>query len=212
MITAYKNGKIALINKISESGQEFTDEVFFLDDGYIKSKIEKLKTKYNSINKDIELLVKYDKRDEYSRNKIRHLLDENKEVKFQMAFLASNNFKNLDNAIGLLEDTDTDFKLCLYALKYYNEGDSKMAYEHFYEYFKDKDRLLEHFLINKVYGELLFSIKQYDISAKVLRKAAERRPEEKQIHIMLKEIYKLTGQGIEEKIQNNILDLLEGSL
>ena len=206
----YKNGKIAFINKLSVSGQEDIEEVFFLDDGYIKSKIERLKKKHSIINNDIESLVKYDERDEHGKNKLKYLLDQRINVKIQMAFLASNNFNNLDKCISLLEDVDTDFKLCLYALKEYNMGNSNQAYEQFYKYFKTKDRLIEHYLINKVYGELLFSIKQYNISAKVLRKAAEVRPEEKQVHIMLKEIYKLTNQTTEEKIQDNILDLLEG--
>lgn len=209
IIKAYEDGKIAFINKISQINTQNVEEVLFLDDGYIRSKIKELKEQYNSLSSEIDLLIKYDKNDEYSKSKISYLREQCKDIKLEIAFLASNNYKNLDNCINLVEDIDTDFKLCIYALRFYYDGNSQRAYQYFGEYFKDKDRFLEHYLINKVYGELLFSIKEYNASANVLRKAVEKRPEDIEIHRILKEIYKLNGQLIEEKIEESILNLLE---
>lgn len=210
IIKSYNNGKIALIEKMTGLENGIYDEVFFLDDGYIKSKIERLKKEYNSISKEIEMIAKYDERDNYGRDKLNHLVNKKVNIKFEMAFLASNNFLNIDSCLNLLEEIDTDFKLCLHGLKHYKEGDEKRAFETFYKYFKDKNVLLEHFLINKVYGMLLFNLKQYDISLMVLRKSVEKRPEDKEIHCILKEIYSLKEMELEKTIEENIIELLEG--
>ena len=66
LVREYKNIKMSAINKLSGAEESLYDENLFLDDGFLYSKIEKIKADYYNIVKDIEDIVKYDvKNDEH---------------------------------------------------------------------------------------------------------------------------------------------------
>lgn len=211
IIRSYNETKLSFVNKISDSKDGISDELSFLDDGFIKSKIDNLKKEYGSIEKEIEMLIKYDKKDDYNTQKIHSLMNRRRDIKFEIAFLASNNIRNIDGCLKLLEEENTDFKLCLLAIQYYSNGEEKESFDTFYKYFKDKNVVLEHYLINKIYGKMCFALKQYDMALVLLRKAAEKRPEDPELHCILKEIYHLQGRDLEESIESSIIKLLGGS-
>ncbi|WP_237737294.1 hypothetical protein [Clostridium carboxidivorans] len=208
IIKAYNDTKIAIIQKLSQSDEGTLQETEFLDDGTIYCRIERLKEKFSSVNQEIEMLINYDKKDNYYTEKLRQLNTKKNEISLNLAFLASNNLNNLDTCEKITTGLNTDFKLCITALKYYKVGDEKSAFESFYEYFKNKSGVIDHYLINKIYGLLLYKYKQYKIALPLLRKSAEKRPEDVEIHRILKEIYLILSMKHEEKIEKNILEVL----
>jgi hypothetical protein len=210
IIKGYKESKIAIIQRFSGSEGGIYDETNFLDDGYIRVSIDRLKKEHSEIDNEIEILMKYTKQDSSTLEKQQKLIMRKQEIRLEMAFLASNNLSNIDSCMNLIEELSTDFKLCLIALRYYDNRDNKKAFEAFYEYFKDRTVLLEHYLINKVYGVLLYNLKQFDLSIALLRKAAEKRPEDIEVHRILRDIYSITNRNCEENIELSIIRLLEG--
>lgn len=210
IIKGYNESKLALIEKLSDSDEGIYDELDLLDDGYIKVKIKRLKKEYEEKQNEINLIEKYNKNDD--NNNKQELIKRLVEIRFEMAFLASNNIKNIDNCFNLLHGMNTDFILCIRALKYYSECNEKEAFNSFYSYFKDKKIILDHFLINKVYGIMLYNYKQYNMAATLLRKAAEKRPEDVEVHKILKKIYMETEKSNMIKIEDTIIELLENGL
>ena len=212
VIKSYNNARLAVIQKLSDSEEGIVQETHFLDDGIIETKIERLKKNYAMVNQELEMLSKYDKKDSYNADKIEELRAKRNEISFDIAFLGSNSLNSLDTCADLIKDFDTDFKDCIVALQYYKVGQEKKAFEKFYGYFQNKQGILNHYLINKVYGLLLYKYEQYNLAVPLLRAAAEKRPEDIELHRVLKEIYLILSMRLEERIEQNILAVLGESL
>ena len=212
VIKSYNNAKLAIIQKLSDSEEGIVQETDFLDDGIIEIKIERLKKNYSMVNQELEMLSKYDKKDSYNADKIEGLRTKKNEISFEIAFLGSNSFNSLDTCANLIKEMDTDFKDCILALQYYKVGQEKKAFEIFYGYFKNRKGILNHYLINKVYGLLLYKYEQYNLAIPLLRTATEKRPEDIESHRILKEIYSSLNMRQEEQIEKNILAVLGESV
>lgn len=209
IIKVYSDARLSFIHKMSGTDEGILVETDFLDDATIECKIAKVKKEFQNISKDLEMILKYDDKDDHNTQKIKTLLDRKSELSFDIAFLASNSLNSLDDCDDVLQSLDTDFKLCIEGLKHYRDKDYQRSFEAFYTYFKSKDYLLEHFLINKAYGTLLCRCKQYDMGIPLLRKAIEKRPNDIDSHRAIKEAYSINGMKIEEKIHSDILSILE---
>lgn len=207
-IKDYNNAKFAFIQRFSQSEDGIIQETNFLDDKTIQSKIERLKKEFSQIGQEIELLIKYDKQDSNNTKKLKEFLKRKNEISLNIAFLGSNSLNNLDNCEEIIKDLNTDFKLCIRGLRFYKNGEYLNSFECFYEYFNEKSGVMEHYLINKVYGLLLYKNKQYKMAVPLLRKAVERRPEDIESHRILKEVYSILNMKQEEKIEQNILEVL----
>lgn len=212
VIKSYNNARLAVIQKMSDSEEGILQETQFLDDGTIEAKIERLKKNYALVNQEVELLSQYDKKSYHNTNKIEELLTKRNEISIYIAFLGSNSLNSLDTCADLIKDFDTDFKDCILALQYYKVGQEKKAFEIFYGYFKNRKGILNHYLINKVYGLLLYKYEQYNLAIPLLRTATEKRPEDIESHRILKEIYSSLNMRQEEQIEKNILAVLGESV
>lgn len=212
IIKGYNDSKLALIEKLSDSEEGIYDELDHFDDGYIKVKIKRLQKEYEEKQNEINSIEKYNMNDNNDNNSKRELIKRLEEIRFEMAFLASNNIKNIDSCFNLLNGMNTDFLLCIRGLKYYSECNEKEAFNSFYSYFKGKKVILNHFLINKVYGTMMYNYKQYDMAAIMLRKAAEKRPEDVEVHKILKNIYLETNKYNMIQIEDAVIDLLENGI
>jgi tetratricopeptide (TPR) repeat protein len=209
-LKAYNESKLAVIQRFAEDEFGVIDEPGFLDVGYINTRIETIKKEYSKLEKELDLFARHDRNDSYHREQLNTLLNARTEKLLELAFVSSNDFGYVDSCIKLLEGINTDFSLCLQGLKYYSLKEVGKAFECFYEYFKNKSGHVEHYLINKTYGELLLEYKQYELAAGLLRKACEKRPEDLEIHYMLKRIYSFLGKRKEENVEKEIIKLLEG--
>ncbi|AKL95685.1 hypothetical protein CACET_c22390 [Clostridium aceticum] len=211
IIKGYNDAKLKFVKKFSVDNFDLWDETSFLDDGKIHTRINKLKKEYDFACKEVDILLEsHDTQDQYIKEKLGQLMARQQEINLELVFLASNNMKNIDMCLNLLKDKKQDFIVCLYGLKEYEKGNKVDAFNYFYSYFKDKNCLLEHYLINKVYGYLLYEFQQFDKAVVFLQKACEKKPEDIEVHRKLKEVYKINKQQVEEKIQEKIITLLEG--
>lgn len=211
VIKSYSDSKLAVIKKMVNDDQAIFDENFFLDDGYVSTKVNSLKKEYKNIIEEISFLNHYDKKeDDYKKNKLISLIQKQKQIQIDIAFYGSNNIVNVESCLNLIKDLDTDIKLCLDGLIFYKNHDISNALSRFSEFYSKKSYLLEHYLINKVYGTLLYDAGRQDDSMQFLRKAVEKRPEDLEIHELLSKIYKYKKLVVEEKIENEIILLLGG--
>jgi hypothetical protein len=199
MITKYNSLKINMISKLGESSEGINDELEFLDDAIISSKINYIKKICKSIDNDLAMSD--------DKEQVEFLVQKRQEFIYEMALLASNNFKNIDFCISIL-DKNNKFQKCLQALKYYENGNNQMAKRLFDEFFQSSKYMLQHYLISAVYGELLYEEHNYLNAAIFLRKAVEKRSEEIKLHIMLKEIYHKLNDEILLKHEVEIINLL----
>lgn len=206
-IKTYQNTKISIMKKVTEASN-IGDENGFLDNGFIKSQIESLKKEYAFIQNEVSVLTNLD--DRQNVEKLRAYRDRQEELLFLMAFYASNSFQNIDYCLELTKNMNTDFTECLQALKAYHEGEFLHALQLFYHYFHRKQALLEHYLINKTYGTLLFQENEYAQAKIFLQKAVEKRPEDIELHKLLKEIYEQLHLDLEKRVETDILSLLGG--
>ncbi|MGV8983965.1 tetratricopeptide repeat protein [Clostridium sp.] len=206
-IKAYKDARISIIEKLSNVAS-YSSELSFLDEGYITSKIDDLKVEYNSVDNELNLLSYDNKMDKYIKDKTSYLNNRKRSIYVEMSLLGSNNFKNLDQCVNLLEGIDSDLIECIQALKLYHLGSEGEAFKKFQNYFKRNRFLIEHFLINRVYGELLFKAGQYEVARVYFKKAVEKRPEDIDVHGFLKEIYSKLGDKNALLVEESIIDIL----
>lgn len=211
LVREYKNIKISTINKLSGADESLYDENLFLDDGFLYSKIEKLKADYYNIMNDIENIVKYDiKNDEHKKNKLREKMNKKDSILFELAFLSSNDFSQLEISKKILDDMDTDFSLCVQGLIYYRDGNMIDSFRYLQKYFEINNNIyINHYLANKVYAELLNKCNEYELSLIYLRQAIKLRPENLELHKDIYNLYVKLGKIKESQIERNIIDILE---
>lgn len=209
LMHSYQSAKLAVIKKFSDQNYDILDEPGFLDDGFIRTKIQLIKQEYTKIEKEVELL-QYDQKDEYHQQKLSYLSDYKDDLLLQLAFLSSNSLNSVENALSLLDGVSTDFQLCLQALLKYKNSDETKAALLFKQYFQLHSEPLDHFLINMVFGELLCKQNNLETGLMHLRKAAEKRPEDLQTHQLLHQAYRKTGNGDQLRAQEQIIELLGG--
>lgn len=200
LITKYNNFKIKTIENIGESREGINDELEFLNDSLIASKIEYIKKICKKVNEDMEKAQGKDERE--------FLIKKKNEYMTEIAILASNNLKNIDFSLRIIDKQNSIYK-CLSALKNYKEENIVQAKELFEGYFLENKYILEHYLISKVYGIILYDNKDYVNAGIFLRKAIEKRPEDIEIHKILKDIYSKNNDEIMMKKEEDILNLLE---
>lgn len=199
LITKYKSLKINMISKLGESSEGINDELDFLDDAIIASKINYIKKICRLIDDDIEMSE--------DEEQIKFLVQKRKEFIYELALLASNSFKSVEFCMSILDENNA-FQKCLQALIHYKNGDKHTAKRLFDEFFQSNKYILQHYLISAVYGEILYEEHDYLNAAAFLRKAVEKRPEDINSHVKLKNIYHKLNDEILLNQEIEIINLL----
>lgn len=210
-IQLYNKGKLEIIEKLADSSNSIYDEVCFVDDGQISAQIERDKKVYLDLSKEIEFLASYDKADQERNNKLAYLIKKRQDVLLHMAFLASNKFENLDKCLNLIEESPSDFKQCLRALKLFSLREEEEAYAILSAYLQKYDGFLNHYLLNKIYGKLLLQKRRFDEAIAYLTAAAQLRPEDVELHMWLQHLYKMVDNNNGVQIETGIIALLKGA-
>lgn len=206
-IGSYKDFKIKLIQRMADTGSAISENTF-LDDGYINSKIEQLKGEYKVLSDELNML-NYDQIiDSYKMGKTKYIKNRQINICIEISILASNSFSNLPKCLELIKGIDTDFTECIEGLSLYYNHREEDAFKKFYDYFNNNKFLLEHYLINRVYGELLFKSKQYELAKLFLQKAIQKRPDDIECHKILRELYKAIGDNTAGAVEDSIIVLL----
>lgn len=206
----YNDLKIKTIQKIANADTyNLLQEAPFLDYGYIEARIKKLKKEFSSVSNEINNLVNSYSKDELEeKTNINQLLEKKNNIVYNLVFLSSNSFENLDKSLELLKNYNIDFEKCIYGLKEYKKGNKAEAYKFLNNYYKDQETLLDHYLINKVYGLLLIETDYYEYAKPYILKAAEKRPTDVELHKSLKIIHKNLEERVENNVEENIIKLL----
>lgn len=210
LIHSFQSTKLVATKKFSNENYDILDEPGFLDNGYIRVKIKQLKSEYTKIEDEIELLLQFDRKDEHYQQKVSSLMENKNNILHSLSFLSSNSFNSLEDSKRMIQNIETDFSLCLKALTSYQKGDEKNALKLFEEFFQKHSEPIEHFLINKTYGELLFKQNNIEKAVVYLRKATEKRPEECEVHEILFQAYQRLGNHQQAKVHKRIQKLLGG--
>ncbi|WP_042347597.1 tetratricopeptide repeat protein [Bacillus massiliigorillae] len=210
LVHSYQSAKLSATKKFSNHCYDILEEPGFMDNGYIRAKIKQLKKECTNIENEIELLLQYDKKDEYYKQKVSVLMENRDYILHYLSFLSSNSFNSLEYSISMIQNIQTDFFLCLNALISYQKGDEEKALMLFEQYFEKYPEPIEHFLINKTYGELLFKQDNIEKAVAHLRKATEKRPEDDDVHVILIQAYQKLGNYHQAKIHEDIQKLLGG--
>ena len=210
-IQLYNKGKLEIIEKLADSSNSIYDEVCFVDDGQIAAQIERDKKVYLDLSKEIEFLASYDKADQERNNKLAYLIKKRQDILMHMAFLASNKFENLDKCLNLIEESPSEFKQCLRALKLFSLHDEQEAYAILSAYIQKYDGFLNHYLLNKTYGKLLLQKQRFDEAIAYLTAAAQLRPEDVELHMWLQHLYEMVNNKNGVQIETDIIALLKGA-
>ncbi|MEH7009209.1 hypothetical protein V7087_00060 [Neobacillus niacini] len=210
LIHTYQNTKLAAVKRFSDQEYDILEEPGFLDDGFIRMKIEGLKKELKKIDQQLEQLLHYDKQDDYHKQKVAYFMEQKDYIHFHMAFLASNGINSLEFAKQLIQEMNIDFSMCIEALLHHKKGNDPVAFELFQRYFSTHPEPLDHFLINKIYGLLLMNRNELENSARYLRKAAEKRPEDQEVHVYIVQVYESLGWMEQAQVHKVIVQMLGG--
>lgn len=202
VVNGYNSLKINAVNILGNGTEGLNDELDFLDDAVVASRIRFVQKMCRNIDSDIK--------NTNEQNKIDFLINKKHEFMNEMAFLASNGIKNIDFCLSVIDENHSFIK-CLQGLKCFNDGDKRKAKSLFDEYFNGNRYLIEHYLISKIYGQLLFENGDFYNSAVFLRKAVEKRPQEVELHKKLKDVYMKLGDELMVESENEIISILEGN-
>ena len=186
IISEIRAAKYSFIDDMAGVSADTIKEDQFLDRGYIKYKIAKLKK-----------LMK----DEVS-------IEKRKELSSELAFYMSNDEERVSESIKCIEDVSSNFKECLHGIEEYLDGDLEKAYELLQENYKLTRKAKEHFLINKVYGLLLVKHEEYENAVEILKRALSLCPEDIECYHALEEAYYQTFHIKENEVVTDIISLL----
>jgi predicted Zn-dependent protease len=185
----------------------FVFEAPFMDDGLIVAEIDKLKAEYKQNAEELNNYERVGQGDDFRQEK-NALYNRQMTIRAELAYLFSHNPAKIDDAIGLLEHSQNNFIVCLEAMKHYTQGNEDLAMEKFLDYMKRINGVPAHFLACKMLGTLLMNKGQLQYAIPVLRVAAERIPDDIEVHSLLAECYRTEGMDFELGIACSISKLL----
>ena len=210
LIKTYNQGRMNFIEKLSDD-DFIQQEIKFFDEGRIEVGINVLKKDYEKLNKEIIFLNNPYTEDSNREEKLQYLFNRQHEIIITMVFLASQNFNNIDSCIRFFADMNDDFMFCLEGLKLYSEGNTRGAYEKLNGYLKKHKGFMKHYLLNKIYGKMLYDYGDRLNAYTYIYLASQERPEDAELHRLLGYMYRESGNFAGEFIENSVLKVLEGS-
>lgn len=208
IVTLYRKAEMGIISKLSGASADIIDETSFYDIGYMQSQIERVKKELKRIER--ELKIAFDMKDDsdYGNKHISELMGQREQLLFQMIFLASNSFKNLDDCIRLAEGHEFSFMRCVQALKEYRLGSKDKAFILLEAYYREYGSVEQHYLVNKVFGMMLAEKGFYAKAVPFLTYALQFIPDDTESLGRLKECYRQMQTSDKEQVITEILELL----
>ena len=206
--TIHNKSKLKLIEELLGNENYFRQEVNFFDDGRVAAGINRINEDYKKLLTEIEFVKDNYKDDEDKIERLNFLYGRQYEFLKTITFQASQNFKNIDNCINMLGNIKNDFSLCLEGLKAYSSGNKDEAFSKLTAYLKLKNSFEDHYLLNKIYGTMLYEKNSYDEAEPYLYKITQICPEDLEVHNMMKNIYHTLGNSNGEFVEQEIISIL----
>lgn len=210
-IKAYSQKKMQLIQNFTSTDIEsLYSETDDIDDGEITARIELLKKEYEKTNNELHFVHQYDAKDNVRSEKLRFLVEKCDDIKDEMAFWASNRLENIDMCKSLASESQRPFAQCLEALEQYRKGNLPDAFALLDGYIHDGNDFFKHFLLNKIYAQHLLDKGDWPAAERYCKRAEKLRPDNREIHLMLANIYEKLAMPARQNKELMVADLLEG--
>lgn len=207
----YTKSQLKTIETIMGNKNFFREECIFFDDGRVASGIKHLQNDYITISKEINYLKENVSAKNDEKEKIKGLLIRQYEILKVMCFQGSQNFNNIDNCIKWMGNIKDEFLDCLLGLKAYSEGNKEESFEKLKKYSEKHKGFGDHFLLNKIYGELLLERDSIELARFYVQNAVLLCPEDIESHKILLGIYKSINYSDGIATEEKIIDLLRSN-
>ena len=205
----YNISRLKVIEELMGKEDFFRAEVACFDDGRVASLINRMKDDYEKIITEIDVVTRQCKSDSNYKERLNYLYRRQYEIIYSMSFQASQNLKNIDSSINLWGNIKDDFLLCLEGLKLYKQGIKEESFSKLTAYLHKHHTFGSHYLLNKVYGTLLYEKKQYNEAEIYLHRVTQICPEDAAVHRIMQEVYQRRGERRGAEVEAAILNLLE---
>ena len=205
----YQKIRHGLISGLSETNDSIYSETSFYDQGFMQVQVSRTQSRLKSID---ELLSNGIQEENPSSNRDSYLSDlvsEREMLLFHLVFLLSNSFSNLDICKTISNNHNFKFISCINGLECYMKGNKSEAFHLLEEYYIEYGSVENHYLINKVFGLLLYEAKQYEKAARFLSYAFGFMPDDSETLDAMISCFEKLGMHTEQKVAKEILILLD---
>ena len=207
--TLNTKSRMQFIEKVLGDGNFFRQEMTFFDDGKVTSEIDKMQENYRKISTEIDF-VENTASPEEKNARLNFLYKRQIEILEEVAFQSSQRLEKVPACLKLLDGLKSDFTLCLQGLQKYSSGEIELAKKFFESYLAKHKNFGEHYQLNKIFGMMKLSARDYKVAKIYLQKVTQICPEDIEVHSALAKIYRQIGNTRGEIIETKILKLLEG--
>lgn len=207
-IALYRKLQLSVIEKCSSGSKEVLNETGFYDVGYMRSRVERTKEELKSITTQLDVANKTDDISEYGKKNRKELEEKKEKLIFEMTFLGTNSFNNLDECHRMIKGRGYAFEACVEALEKYRDGDRNGAFDILDDYHRKKGIIDKHFLVNKVYGLLLYDNDRLNESIRHLTAALQLLPDDIESLETLRKCYNRQGCLRKERIVSEAISLI----
>jgi tetratricopeptide (TPR) repeat protein len=207
IVTLYRKAEMGAISGLSGAGVDVINETGFYDAGYMQSQISIIQKELKQVTSKIEASMSSDETDSIKKYRS-ELMRQREQLLFQMIFLASNSFNNLDDCAKMAEGHNIGFMQCVRGLQEYHIGNKDKAFNLLESYYREFGSVEEHFLINKVFGILLADRGQYKKAVSFLTYALQFVPDDIESLNVLQKCYQMENQSDRKAVVGEILAVL----
>lgn len=204
----YNKSRLKTVEALLGDENFFREECTFFDDGRVKSAIDRIKKDYEKISTEILFIKKTSKHDDDSNQKLKYLYERQFKLIVLMAYQASQNYKNIDSSLQLIDGFDTSLSLGIKGIQLYIQNDKENSYRKLTAYIQETGSFGDHYLMNKIYGMLLIEGKSYRNAIPFLIRAVKNHPEDIETHQLLMECYQQIDCFEKSNLEKDIVELL----
>lgn len=204
----YHKAQMGFVSGLSGTSSGVIEETSFYDVGYMQTQTGRVQKELKRITSEIETALEVKDNSDYGRKHLLGLMEQREQLLYQMIFLASNSFKNLDYCVKLAEGHPFVFMQCVKGLQAYDAGNKEKAFGYLESYYKEHGSVEEHYLVNKVFGLLLAEKGQYKKAVPFLTYALQFMPDDVESLNVLKRCYQQLKETDRERVVSEILAVL----
>ncbi len=207
-IAAYQKLQMDMIGKLSVGSESILEETPFYDEGYIYTQIERLKREHEDVSRDLKIATELDIQSEYEQQKKVQLKARLDKIEVRMMYYAINSIHSLELCKMLVKGKNIKIAGLIEALDYYQKGNFVEAEREFARYFADNSVDTALFLGNKIYGKILLKNGSIEAALVHLEHAVQLKVDDKELLMMLQNIYQTTNRELEQRMVNEVCQIL----
>lgn len=208
ILMMYQKMEMSLISSLAGTSSNVIDETSFYDIGFVQTQIARIQKEMKRITKELEVSFQLKDDSDYGKQHRAEIIKEREQLLFNMIFLVSNSFDNLDDCENLADGHNFKFMVCIQGLKEYNFGNKEKAFLLLEKYYKEYGFVEDHYLVNKVFGILLAENGLHQKSIPFLSYALQFKPDDTVCLEILSKCYRVLNMVDRESVIQEILSVL----